>query len=86
MFEMMKKINEAKDIAWKLAHKGEKCNPFLCNHTPSAEEWLPVLLLTLGFALMKIAFIVMQFLNLIPPLREHYLLVVVLVGLLVIAL
>ena len=47
MFEMMRKINEAKDIAWKLAHKGEKCNPFLCGHTPSAEEWLPVLLLTL---------------------------------------
>ena len=47
MFEMMRKINEAKDIAWKLAHKGEKCNPFLCGHTPSAEEWMPVLLLTL---------------------------------------
>ncbi len=44
---MIRKINEAKDIAWKLAHKGEKCNPFLCGHTPSAEEWLPVLLLTL---------------------------------------
>ena len=44
---MMKKINEAKDIAWKLAHNGEKCNPFLCGHTPSAEEWMPVLLLTL---------------------------------------
>jgi len=46
--ELRKKIREAKDTAWKLAHKGEKCNPFLCGHTPSAEEWMPVLLLTLA--------------------------------------
>ena len=43
----MEKIREAKDIAWKSAHKGN-CNPFLCDHKPSAEEWMPVLLLTLA--------------------------------------
>ena len=46
--EAKKKIREAKETAWKLAHKGENCNPFMCGHTPSAIDWMPVLLLTLA--------------------------------------